>query len=178
MSMDISDFEPMRERVKTTMHAEVADYQKPMFDIFLDKHWEDMKTNARISTDFKLTRIIDNKILELNTSVIQDQYGIFLRDEMKLQDMTTGSKIAKTFSKHSMEASSRMDKFKVLEQKPVQSKRYKDRHMYQFDIEAIDKYVEIDIRHNDPNEDLEEEEIPEGYVDRSNFVVGFNGNSR
>lgn len=179
LNMDISGFEPMRERVKTEMHAEVADYQKPMFDIFLEKHWDEIKMNAQVSNDFKLTRLIDdNRILELNSSVIQDQYGIFLRDEMKLADMTTGSKIAKTFSKHSMEASSRLDKYKVLDQKPVTQKRYKDRNMYQFDVAAIEKYIDIDIRHNDQGGEVEEEEIPDGYVDRSNFVVGFTGNSR
>lgn len=173
MGMDLNGFEPMKERPKTEMHTEVADYQKPMFDIFIDKHFDELKTSAQYTTDIRQNRIVDGKILEINSSVVQDLYGTFLRDEMKLADMTTGSKIAKTFVKHYMEATTRIDKYKVLDQQTIFKKKYKDRNCYQFDIVAFEKYISEDIRHEKKEEAVEEEALPDDYVNMDHLAHGF-----
>ena len=181
LAMDIEDFNPMKDRPMTKMHAEVADYQKPMFDIFLENNWESMKMSAQFTTDFKQTRIIDNTILQINSSLIQEYYATFLKDEMKLADMqgAPGSKIAKTFVKHSMEASSKIDKYKTLEGNPIQAKRYKDRNMYQFHIDAIEMYIKKDLKHEEDDDEIEQEgQDPDGYEDRSHLACGFTPNSR
>lgn len=140
LTLDISDFHPMKNRPITSTFREMTEQTTPVFDIFLIKRFRDLVDAATRVPDHSLH--VSMNIMYISAKFLWDEFGA-LCEEMKLPYMDSRAKIEKYGSRQLAEFNSRAEKYKTsfLFSAVVTKKRNNRGVQYGVDINAILAYL-------------------------------------
>jgi hypothetical protein len=139
LSMDISDFHPMKNRPITSTFREMTEQTTPTFDIFLVKRFKDMVDSARNFSDHDLHAT--GAYMFISARLLWDEFGAVC-EEMKLPYMDSKSKIDKYGVRQMSEFNARAEKHKNCTTSAIFAKKRTNKgYKYMVDVEAVLAYL-------------------------------------
>ena len=98
--------------------------------------------------------MINNDLMEIKSSILSERMSICFTDELKIPNLDSRSKVEKYGHRQIRDLSSRIEKYKTVKEKnAIDIKRYKDRNVWRFDVNAIMSYINTDLANIQEEED-------------------------
>ena len=149
--VDISGFEPMRDRPITQTHLDLSTEATSFGDIFVQTKLKEFIAMARggsSPTSFRMLN--DGATVRVSSSILGSYAETFFTQDMKISNLNTRKKCFDKLVVCLKETSSRAERYPgVPGNKPIQQHRSKkDRH-WDFDIISLRQYLETELNGNE-----------------------------